>query len=455
VEPVRLFLFLAAVFFIGWNVLFLLSFKSKRPFYLLERLSIAYGLGLGFVSIEMLLFYFLKIEFSIFAIIAPWMVLFVLNSVLQIKCGVKAGTERLAETKNGAYKWLKIFLACGISFEILYAFFRAIIAPMESYDAIAIYAIKSKIFYLARSIPADFFTRIASFFPHPDYPLNIPLSETLCYLFLGSLNDQLVKVIFPFYFVGILVILYFAIKRFAGQAYALLFTFLLATIPQFNEFATNGYVDLILAYYYFISMLFLFTWFQEQDTKFLVISAVMVALAGWTKNEGLMYCGINIILLFIFSALSRKKQILYPLIYAVIIAAVLMPWLWIKASTGMFNNDIELGGAHSFNLARMFRRVMPTLYVFQKQFFGLKKWNILWPTAFVILVFNYKSAFIGNRKYLALSLLFTVSGYVFIYLTSPLDIDFFVSKTWNRFLIHMVPIVIYWLAVVLKEDIKV
>ncbi|MDD5136000.1 MAG: hypothetical protein PHN63_01475, partial [Candidatus Omnitrophica bacterium] len=41
-------------------------------------------------------------------------------------------------------------LWAGIILEVFYAFFRALIRPIESYDAVAIYAIKSKIFYLDR-----------------------------------------------------------------------------------------------------------------------------------------------------------------------------------------------------------------------------------------------------------------------------------------------------------------
>jgi hypothetical protein len=87
-----------------------------------------------------------------------------------------------------------------ISFEVLYVFFRTLIKPMESYDSIAIYALKSKIFYLEKIIPPDFFRNFASFVPHIEYPLLIPLAEAGLYTFLGSLNDLLVKMIFPLYY---------------------------------------------------------------------------------------------------------------------------------------------------------------------------------------------------------------------------------------------------------------
>ena len=143
---------------------------------------------------------------------------------------------------------LDIFLVFGISFEVVYAFFRALVKPIEAYDAVAIYAIKSKIFYLAGAIPEEFFSRIAAIFPHPDYPLNIPLAQTLGYWSMGVLNDQLIKLIFPLFFVGILALLYFAVRRFAGRTYALVFAFLLASVPQFNAYAANAYLEVPLAF---------------------------------------------------------------------------------------------------------------------------------------------------------------------------------------------------------------
>ena len=99
-------------------------------------------------------------------------------------------------------------------------------------------------------------------------------------MFLGRINEQLVKSVFPLYYVAALGILYFGIRRFSSRTYALVFTFILASISQFNNFATNGYMDLPLAYYYLAGTLFLFYWFRETDkTGFLYISAIMTALA--------------------------------------------------------------------------------------------------------------------------------------------------------------------------------
>ncbi len=457
-EIFRLSIYLLIIIFIGFNILYLLSPKRNK-LYFLEKIAISYGIGFGFVSLEMLIFHFFKLEFNINEIILPWTILFILSAFVYFKNRKNIIVHEKIEADTKAHRGLKIFLIAAITFEILYAFFRALVKPLEAYDAIAIYGIKAKIFYLAKSIPYDFFRNLALSFPHADYPLNIPLSETFVYLFLGNLNDQLVKVIFPLYFVATLIILYFGIRRFASQTCALFFTFLLASIPQFSAFATNGYLDLQLGYYYSTSALFLFLWFKStEDHQFLLISAVMVALAGWTKNEGLMYCLVNIGLISIFYAVDRempiKKKLFHLFSYISIIAIISLPWLWIKGSVHLANDEVQFANLNISYLSKQYYKIVPIIYEFQKQTFGPKKWNILWLIMIFVLGFKYKDMFKKNQRYISIAMSLTILGYVLSYIISRSEIHYALGATWSRFLLHFLPIVMYWLANIVKEDIE-
>jgi len=454
-ELLRLSTSIIIAVFIGWNVLYIISARYKDISFL-ERLFLSYGIGLGSVSMEMLLFHLLGLKFDLVAMLIPWTALVLINITIHFAPTRKSDTVKMLKRK---IRWnaLAVFFVCGIAFEIGYAFLRALIRPMESYDAVAIYAIKSKIFYLAGSIPQNYFGNLSSFFPHPDYPLNIPLAETFVYLVMGNLNDELVKIIFPLYFTGILVLFYFAVRRFANARYALLFTFILATIPQFNNYAANAYVDLPLAYYYFASAIFLFRWLADRNrTGPLIISALMVALAGWTKNDGLMYCIINTCVILIFIMLNLKKitrkDIWRLLLYLSIIFLVSLPWSLAKGPAHIVNNEIDLKNLNPANLVKQFHKIVPIIYEYQKQFFGPKKWNIFWPAAFFIIIFNFRKALSGIGKYMALSISLAVLGYSLFYMISYVDVNFFLSKTWSRFLIHFLPVAVYWAAFTLKDD---
>jgi len=459
VEIIALCAALLTAVFIGFNILYLIFGRMDR-FYLMEAVFVSYGIGLAAISLEMLIFYILGMKFNIPGMMIPWMLLFAVNiaAYFRTKKRFTFVRDNASEKRKGGT--LSLFLTFGIVFEIFYAFFRALAKPIESYDAIAIYAIKSKIFYLAKVIPADFFSGIARAFPHPDYPLNIPLAEVFVYLSLGNLNDQLVKIIFPLYFVGILCVLYFAMRRFAGRTYALAFTFILASIPQFNAYAANAYLELPLAFYCLLSALFLFGYLENmKDTRALVMSAAMAALAAWTKNEGLMYCVINTFLVFFFTVAKRKdltiKDIYRPFLYLAVILIVLSPWMFIKARYHISSDEINLANLNPAYLLKQVPKLGSIFYEFQKQFFGPKKWNILWPAVLFILIVNWKKVSSGVQKYAGISILLAISGYILFYMISYVDVAFFASKTWARFLLHFLPVVILWLAYMLKEDIDI
>lgn len=456
-EIIRISISLFIATFVGWNILYLMSFRNTKlssP----ERLFISYGLGLGIISLEMFCFHFFNIKYSLSVILAPWSPLFIVNSFIYLKSKrlLKHASFNGKDRGRGA---LYFFLAGGILFEIFYAFFRALIKPIEAYDAVTTYAIRSKIFYLSKCIPHDFFYNLSLLFPHADYPLNIPLSETFIYLFLGNLNDQLVKLIFPLYFMAILGILYLAVRRLSSRNYALLFTFLLATIPQFNNFATNAYHDIPFSFYCFAGTLFLLYWFKETAApSFLYISAVTTALSAWTKNEGFVYCAANIALLMIFILINRrnsiKKNILSLFLYAGIILLILAPWLLVKYRANLVNCDVGSTDLNQLNILRQAYKIWPIFYEFQRQVFGPKKWNIIWVIfIFAVLVYR-KKIFMKDQLYITASLMLIISGYIFVYLIGRDDIWHMVGTTWSRMLIHFLPLTVYWLASILREEVK-
>lgn len=450
------------VTFIGFNILYMVMAGSGRSRFSssLEIISISYGIGIGSISLEMLIYYLFGMKFTVPGLLIPWVILFAVNAFRYVVIGAKIAVKGYSETEEGKYGLLQFFLTFGIALESVYALFRALIKPIEAYDAVAIYAIKSKIFFIARAIPETYFPGLVFGFPHPDYPLNIPLSETFFYIAMGNLNDQLVKIIFPLFFLGILTLLYFAIRRFASRTYALLFTFLLASIPQFNAFAANAYQELPLAFYYFASALLLFSWIEDkEDIRLLILSAIMAALGGWTKNEGLMYCAINAVL--VMSALMRTKKnmtwktLIAPILYVAVIGLILAPWIFIKHKFGISNDEINLANLNPIYLSKQVHKLIPIFYELQKQLFGPKKWLILWPIVMFVAAFNYRKLFKGTQGYITISIVLAICGYVLFYMISYVDAAFFASKTWSRFLLHFLPLVVLWLAYILKEDVKI
>lgn len=450
---------IAIVMMIGMAAVSLIV-RSRATLCRAEFLALAYLAGTGLVSLEMLFFYFLKEPLRPALLIAPWSVLIICAAAFLPAAGRRrSAAAPCCVSAPRVWSPLETFFGCGIALEVLYAFFRALIRPIESYDAIAIYAIKAKMLFLSRALNADFFTGIRDLFPHPDYPLNIPCIEAFYYMMMRALNDQLVKLIFPLFFVATLALLYCGVRRFASRAYALLFVFILATIPQFTAYATNAYLDLPLGCYVFASALLLFRWCERPGAaSVLVLSAVMAGLAGWTKNEGLLYCIVSMAVLGVCVAGRAQKMsgkdFIAAAAYPVIIIGIVFPWLWIKRIYGIANSEIDVANANPVYILHQAHKIWPVLYEFQKQVFGPKKWLLVWPLAIAAVTIFWRKAFAGQGRLIALWLGLALCGYVLFYLISYVDVVFFVSKTWARFLLHFLPVVVYWVAWTLKDEIR-
>ena len=397
----------------------------------------------------------LGVSFGVLSIMACWIPVFA--AALFARFNSKSGRHLnfgYGKETAAPFSSLEKFFIAMISFEVLYAVFRTFIKPMESYDSIAIYALKSKIFYLEGMIPVNFFKDFAKFVPHIEYPLLIPLAEVQVYTFLGSLNDLLVKIIFPLYYAALLTIVFSVIRRSVNRKVSLFFTFLLATIPQVTDFATNGYADVPFAFYCSASFFYLYLWLKDNKNAWLSLSIILSVFAIWTKAEGLLFTMVNAAVAVVFMVKERRFRpagAAYFLISLCAVFAYIMGWraIGLAVNSDFAATQVPLAS----KIATGLKRIPAILYEYQIQFFGPKKWNIVWILFISGFVFGFKKIFSKNIFPATLSILFVFAGYSVVYMLSstPRGIGWHLSTSGSRLFLHFVPIVVFWMALMFKE----
>jgi hypothetical protein len=171
-----------------------------------------------------------------------------------------------------------------------------------------------------------------------------------------------------------------------------------------------------------------------------------------------LYCVANSAIIFLFFLFEKRgeglKYLGYLITYLMVIAAITLPWLLAKKIYHIENSDMVFTDLWKRGIVAQAYKIKPIIYEFQKHIFGPKKWNILWLGALFVLVAKYKEVFKRNQRYITLALFFAISGYGFVYIVSDVEINYFLSRTWSRFLLHFLPIAVYWMARILKEDIE-
>lgn len=447
--------------FILWLVFILVTGRSvmailmagKKLFYTAEKAALSYIIGVGMVSLEMMVLQVSGIPFTIISLSLS-SVPFILLAVFFSRRDISVLQTTDIDRNVSVFTPLEKFLIAAITLEIVYAFFRALIKPIESYDSIAFYAFKAKIFYLAGGIPKNFITDFKDIVPHVDYPLLLPLTETSLYTFIGSLNDQVVKVIFPLFYLSVITIFYSVARRMLSRKTSLVFTFMLASIPQLRDHATIGYADLPLAVFFSASFFYLFLWMRQKKSGFLMLSFLCGMLSAWTKTEGLVLFAVNAAALIVCVLLDSKKNrsravAMYTLALIFFVGVVLVT----KRFLGLpFHGDfVTTSSIKSACFAERISWLPRIFYEYQRQFFGPKKWNIIWVIFIVLAAFNIRAIARKDTMLPTIVIAFCFFSYTAIYLITPLDVNFHVNKTIGRLLLHFVPIIVLWIALIYKR----
>ena len=449
-EVIRLLAAFIVTTIAGWNLACWI-FGRDRSFSAAEKCAFSFITGLGLITVQMFFYSLMDIRFSIPVLLWPHMLLLAINSLFFRR--VKA-TE--APFEKAGLKRFDMLLISGIAVQVFHAFFKALIKPMDSFDSIGNFAFKSKLFFFNRYIPYEFFMDRSIDIQHPDYPLFIPLSETWIYMFLRNWNDLLVKAIFPAFFVVMLVLFFFALKRIIGRRLSLVSTFFLATIPHFLNYATIGYADFALIMFYSMSFIYMFLWMVDDRKKiYLILSALLAVLALWTKQEAKMLTLINIFVLFLYLFIERARLNRSDLrragYYTLVVLLCLAGWLGFMNSMGFEN---ELANESSLTLQTVISnldRVPLILYEYQKHIFGPKKWNLSLLVFFFGLIFYFRRAFTGEFKYITIPILLAFAGYGACFIVTPLEIRYHLQTAGSRLLLHFLPVVVFWIGYLAKE----
>lgn len=438
--------------FIGFNILSFLSSETvAKQLAISEKIPLSIIFGYGVVSIQMFLMGLLNIKFTRINILIPWIILFFANlstGKLQKFCSVRVPQFR-------KFRFYEVSIMLGIVLQTFYNFLRALIKPMESYDAVAIHGLKSKVIFFANGIGPDFFKTISMNFggAHPDYPLLLPLCENWVYVFLGNFNDQLVKIIFPLFYISILFLLYAVLKKMTGNTLIpLLMTFALSSIKQFSDYATIGYADLILAVYFGTAIFYLYLWSVSNNELYLKICTISLIFCVWTKNEGMLLALIGIFLLFVYGIQylrERKKTTFYVTLAILSVLCLSLLWHGFKHTNNLINENFNLSMVNTENLIHGLKRIPLIIYEYQKQFFGFKKWNLVWIVTIFLFIKDFRYIISTHIKLLGYVLFLFALGYTTVYIFTTTEIDFLLRTTASRFLIHILPVAVLWLGMLI------
>lgn len=394
-------------------------------------IAVIFLLATSLLTLQMFVYALFGIKYSLLPILLPWLAF--LPAIKLIK---------LPKMKLKEFNQLELLLFALISIKVIYVFCEALIKPVVAYDAIWNFSLRAKIFFLEKSIPL---VKGAPYFLGDgmrQYPPHLPLLETFSFLALNSWDDVKMKVIFPLYFIALLVIFYKSVRREKGRTQSLFFTLLLSTLPMLTYHATIEYADFIAGAYFLAAASFLCKYFEEKKLNDLIISSLLIGAAGWVKDEGIVFYAVCALVLIIHNRLKDWKPVAVYLIPSLIFT---LPWLITKKALGLtFGNDPNFSFAKPAEYISFHPEVFDKL--FQKTFLT-DNWHLL-PLAFIVfLVFYYRQIISTNKKYLLMlfagAWLFFMYVYVFTGNAGMITSDIILSRNYLTYF----PLALYLMAI--------
>jgi hypothetical protein len=430
------------------------------------KLGVFWILGLGAISLELLWFSWLKIDWNIYFLDLPWLILtmfYLVTKRKEIICSILkfkksfSGKPLLLMLKK-IQKKIDLKNIVIVTILLAITFFlthQTIKLPVWDWDGWAIWNFKAQVFYLKGGITLDFLRNpqlISN--SHMDYPLLLPLAQVWIYEHLRLINTDISKIIFPITFFSLLCIFFGGLWQYSKKIILpIIFTTLLALTPNITNIFQSNYADPILLTTVLAAFILGFLAAKEKKNDFLFLCLILLGLCGWIKNEGqvIFFLGAISVALTILWQLNKElsKKLFIWLIFSCLIW---LPWyLYVKhfhLSIDNWFGNLTVG----FTLSH-FSRIKELIYAFYDKINYQDDWGV----AFLFFLFFALYNFILRTKnyFYYLIVIIWMFVYMSIYFFTPNNLDWQIETSLGRLMDHICPAAIFLIAITIIDIWKV
>ncbi len=281
---------------------------------------------------------------------------------------------------------------------------------------------------------------------HPDYPLLTPSLTARFWRYAGQEAPEagaLVGIMFAFSGVAVLLL---TLSYLRDATIAVLMALVLLSTPNYLEHSTSQYADVPLSFFSLstIALMCLYSASKTEERGLLVLAGFTAGCAGWTKNEGLVLilaaCAALLIPVFWRSPASLRRfaafseGLLVPLAVIIFFKITVAP-----------QNDLMQGRSSQELFQKIFdlSRHVTIFKSFADTFWSFGVWTarpIVPLFAFIGLRGADRGAMRSFGWLTSVVILGVVmAAYYFVYLVTPIELQYHLVSSLDRLLIHIWP----------------
>lgn len=430
-------------------IVWLLPYDRLRKTNLIFTVFLGTGLGLGITSSTIFLwfaifgqpnlYYFLS-EFSLVLILFLLATYSIRSSKYPQSDSFIVPNEYL-----NTVIWLKYLFFILLIFSLGSFALKAFVHdPHGKFDAWAMWNLKARLLFHGGTQWSSVFSKdlISS---HPDYPLLLSASIFRMWVIIGTDSIAVPIIIAGFFTFGSIFLILEGLSILRGKNHGYFVAIFMLIATQYLKIGTYQYADIPLAFF-ILSTIILLTLKEKYPSaafRILFLAGLAASCAAWTKNEGLLFLALTIVVLITFNIIIKKQlrnitEIFFFLFGLIPILGTEMFFkLRLATSNDLFNLD-NLSNIFSYlgqldRYQQIFLKFVEKIFLFNDGIFFIMV---------VYLLFSGLDKDFFNRRTLPplvtlLGLMFC--GYFLSFLISPYDLRWHLNSALYRLIIHIWP----------------
>jgi hypothetical protein len=401
----------------------------KQSFF--ERFFLGFGVGTGIITFDMFLLGLFRIPLNMVAISLMPIATAILLGYLLYRSGIpwrqifsQAAEDTDASPVKAAYlkRFIAFVLIAWILAKVLFVLYEGFFLPEHTSDSWEHWSSGAKFIFYEKGLALDpanehFFG--AGYLKVQRYPLNVPLMQVWISLCIGAAHEVYMKVWNALFFISMVGLLFFALRRKTTLMTALLAAFFLSTVPLLTYHAMTAYADLPLSFYALGAMVCFWNAIEALKSGrageaggLFVLMGACAALCVWTKMEGLFFAAAFSASLALYY-LVKKISFTQVLAFLAPLVLVSVPWYVFLMSIGVpiSYGKAELPGATM--AAGIHFQVLP---VIAEQILFSANFNLIFLFLFLLIIVGYRRIRESGLGYLYAVLLSIMAMFLVLYL---------------------------------------
>ena len=427
----------------------LFPYDSLRKANLILTVFLGTGLGLGITSSTIFLWlvifgqpnsYYFVAEFSIV------LILFIL-AAYRISSSKYSRSDSIIVSNDdfNTVVWLKYLFFILLVFSLGSFALKAFVHdPHGKFDAWLMWNLKARLLFHGGTQWSYVFSKDL-IHTSPDYPLLLSASIFRMWVIIGTDRIAVPIVIAGFFTFGSIFLIQQVLSILRGQNHGYLAAIFMLIATQYLKIGTYQYADIPLAFF-ILSTIILLTLKEKYPLaalRMMFLAGFAASCAAWTKNEGLLFLVLTILVLVMFNILTNKQHRRIKEFFCFLfgMAPILCIEVFFKMKFAPPNDIVNLNNfSYIFSYLIELDRYQQIFSKFVKKVFLFND-GIIFPMV-VYLLFSGLDKNFFNKRILSplvtlLGLLFC--GYFLSFLISPYSLKWHLNSALYRLIIHIWP----------------